>query len=260
MTDISQQPQQPVEPRPVEPRPVEPRPVAGLWATLGWFILALVLSQIVGTVVLILLRPDALTGGIDTLVKDGVVVALSNIPANAVQVIILALASRRRDWSFTEYLGLVWPAPRDAVVALWILVIFLLGYDALTYALGRDIVTPFQVDTYQSARKAGMLPVFWFALVIAAPIAEEIMFRGFLFRGWVTSERMAILGILIISALFAAIHIQYDWFGILQVFFIGLLFGLVRWRSGSTTLTILMHVLANLWATVETMIKVEWLS
>ena len=86
------------------------------------------------------------------------------------------------------------------------------------------------------------------------------MFRGFLFRGWVTSERRAILGILIISALFAAIHIQYDWFGILQVFFIGLLLGLVRWRSASTTLTILMHVFANLWATVETMIKVEWLS
>jgi len=252
MTEIGQ--------RPVEPRPAEPRPVAGLWATLGWFILALVSSQIVGTVVLVLLRPDALTGGIDTLVKDGVVVALSNIPANAVQVVILALASRRRDWSFTEYLGLVWPAPRDAVVALWILVIFLLGYDALTYALGRDIVTPFQVETYRSAREAGMLPLFSFALVIAAPVAEEIMFRGFLFRGWVTSERMAILGILLISALFAAIHIQYDWFGILQVFFIGLLFGLVRWRSGSTTLTILMHVLANLWATVETMIKVEWLS
>src|SRR5207249_801857 len=247
MTEISQE-------------PVEPRPVWGLWATLGFVILALVLSQTIGTVVLILLRPDALTGGVDTLVKDGVVVALSNIPANAVQVIVLALASRRRGWSITEYLGLVWPATRHLVLALWVLVVFLLGYDVLTYALGRDIVTPFQVDTYQSARDAGMLPLLWFALVIAAPVAEEIMFRGFLFRGWVTSERRAILGILIISALFAAIHIQYDWFGILQVFFIGLLLGLVRWRSASTTLTILMHVLANLWATVETMIKVEWLS
>jgi len=237
-----------------------PRAVWGLWATLGWFVLALVSSQIIGSVVLILLRPDALAAGMDALVKDGVVVALSNIPANVVQVIILALASRRPGWSFTEYLGLVRPASRDAVAALWILVMLLLGYDALTYALGRDIVTPFQVDTYRSAQSAGMLPLFWFALVIAAPVAEEIMFRGFLFRGWVTSERMAIPAILIISALFAAIHIQYDWFGILQVFFIGLLLGIVRWRTGSTTLTILMHVLANLWATVETMIKVEWLS
>jgi uncharacterized protein len=240
--------------------PVEPRPVWGLLATLGWVILALLLSQVIAGVVLILLRPDALSAGMDALVKDGVVVALSNIPANVVQVIILALAAHRLGWSFTEYLGLVRPASRDAVAALWILVMFLLGYDALTYVLGRDIVTPFQVDTYRSAQSAGMLPLFWFALVIAAPVAEEIMFRGFLFRGWVTSERMAIPAILIISALFAAIHVQYDWFGILQVFFIGLLLGLARWRTGSTTLTILMHVLANLWATVETMIKVEWLS
>jgi uncharacterized protein len=252
MTEIGQQP--------VEPRPVEPRPVAGLWATLGWFILALVSSQIVGTVVLILLRPDAITAGMDALVKDGVVVALSNIPANAIQVIVLALASRRRGWSITEYLGLVRPARRDVVVALSILVVFLLGYDALTYLLGRDIVTPFQVDTYRSAQNAGMLPLFWFALVIAAPVAEEIMFRGFLFRGWVRSERMAIPGILIISALFAAIHVQYDWFGILQVFFIGALLGLTRWKSGSTVLTILMHVLINVWATAQSMIKVEWLS
>jgi hypothetical protein len=217
-------------------------------------------SQIVGAVVLILLRPDAITAGMDTLMKDGVVVAASNIPANVIQVIVLALASRRRGWSATEYLGLTRPATRDVVIALSILVAFLLGYDALTYALSRDIVTPFQVDTYRSAQSAGMLPLLWFALVIAAPIAEEIMFRGYLYRGWVRSERMAIPGILIISALFAAIHVQYDWFGILQVFFIGLLFGLVRWKSGSTTLTILMHVLANFWATVETMIKVEWLS
>jgi membrane protease YdiL (CAAX protease family) len=37
------------------------------------------------------------------------------------------------------------------------------------------------------------------------------------------------------------------------------LLGWARWRSGSTLLTILMHVLANLWATIESMIKVEWL-
>jgi hypothetical protein len=244
----------------IDQKPVEPRAVAGLWATLGWVILALVSSQIVGAVVLLLLRPDAITAGMDALVKDGVVVALSNIPANAIQMIVLALASHRRGWSVTEYLGLIRPATRDVIVALSILVAFLLSYDALTYALGRDIVTPFQVDTYRSAQSAGMLPLFWFALVIAAPIAEEIMFRGYLYRGWVRSERMAIPGILIISALFAAIHVQYDWFGILQVFFIGLLFGLVRWKSGSTMLTILMHVFANFWATVETMIKVEWLS
>jgi uncharacterized protein len=240
----------------------ERRPPWGYIMTFVWVILAvLLLSPLIGIAALFLFRPDAISaGGVDLLIKDGAAIAISNVPANVVQVTVVALAARRPGWSVAEYLGLVRPATRDAVMALLILVPFLLGYDALTYLLGRDIVTPFQVDTYRSARDAGMLPLFWFALVIAAPVAEEIVFRGFLFRGWVRSERTALPVVVLISLLFAAIHMQYDWFGVLQVFFIGLVFGFVRWRTGSTLLTILMHVLANLWATIESMIKVEWLS
>ena len=247
MTDVSQE-------------TAAPRRPWGIWATLGWVILALVLSQVVAAAALVLVRPDAMLAGADLLLKDGVAIAISNIPANVVQIVVLALAARRPGWSAAEYLGLAWPKARAAVIAFAILVTFLLGYDAITNLLGRDIVTPFQVDTYRSAREAGMLPLLWLALVIAAPVAEEIIFRGFLFRGWVRSERAAVPGVVVISALFAAIHPQYDWFGILQVFFMGLLLGFARWRSGSTILTILMHVWINLWATAETMIKVEWLS
>jgi uncharacterized protein len=247
MTDISQE-------------TAAPRQRWGIWATLGWAILALVLSQVVAAAALVLVRPDAMLAGADLLLKDGVAIAISNIPANVVQIVVLALAARRPGWSAAEYLGLAWPKARAAVIAFAILVTSLLGYDAITHLLGRDIVTPFQVDTYRSAREAGMLPLLWLALVIAAPVAEEIIFRGFLFRGWVRSERTAVPGVVLISALFAAIHPQYDWFGILQVFFIGLLLGFTRWRSGSTILTILMHVWINLWATAQTMIKVEWLS
>ena len=58
----------------------------------------------------------------------------------------------------------------------------------------------------------------------------------------------------------AVIHIQYDWAGILQVFVIGLLLGWVRWRSNSTALPILLHVLFNAEATIETVIAVEYLT
>jgi hypothetical protein len=33
----------------------------------------------------------------------------------------------------------------------------------------------------------------------------------------------------------------------------------VRWRSRSTTLTIVLHVLINLESTIETMLKLRWL-
>jgi CAAX protease family protein len=239
---------------------IPPRSPWGLWATLGWVILAFVLSSVAGVVVVLIWRPEAIMSGGADMLRDGTLISITTVASSVVQVSTLALAARLARWPVGEYLGLVRPATRPALIAIAVLVVFLLGYDALTYLLGRDIVTPFQVDTYRTARDSGALPLLWLTFVILAPIAEEIMFRGFLYRGWVRSERSAIPGVLIISALFAAIHIQYDWFGILQVFFIGLLLAIARWRTGSTLLTILMHVLANFWATIESMIKVEWLS
>src|SRR5262249_2675623 len=89
---------------------------------------------------------------------------------------------------------------------------------------------------------------------------EEAMFRGFLFRGWARSARGAFPAIVVISAIWAVIHVQYDWFGIAQIFCTGLLLGWVRWRSGSALLTLAMHGAMNAWATVETIIKLDWLS
>jgi membrane protease YdiL (CAAX protease family) len=244
----------------IAPETAVPRTPWGLWATLGWVILAFVLSAVAGLVVLLIWRPDAIMSGGTDMLKDGPLISITTIASAVVQVGMLALAARLAHWPAGEYLGLVRPATRPALIAIAVLIVFLLGYDGLTYLLGRDIVTPFQVDTYRTARDSGSLPLLWLTFVIVAPIAEEIMFRGFLFRGWVRSERSAIPAILVISLLFAAIHVQYDWFGMLQVFFIGLLLAIGRWRSGSTLLTILMHLLANLWATIESMIEVEWLS
>jgi hypothetical protein len=50
-------------------------------------------------------------------------------------------------------------------------------------------------------------------------------------------------------------HVQYDWYGITQVFFIGMVLGWIRWRSGSTLLTIVLHILVNLESTIETLVK-----
>ena len=54
-------------------------------------------------------------------------------------------------------------------------------------------------------------------------------------------------------------HVQYDAFTLTQIFLIGSLLGWLRWASGSTLLTILLHMLANLAATIQAAIKVEWM-
>ena len=105
----------------------------------------------------------------------------------------------------------------------------------------------------------GSLALFFIAVVIVAPITEEIAFRGFLFRG-LSASWLGVAGttVLTTSAAWAAMHVQYDWSRSAQIFLIGLLLGWLRWASGSTLLTILLHVLANLAASVQAAIKVEW--
>jgi membrane protease YdiL (CAAX protease family) len=46
-------------------------------------------------------------------------------------------------------------------------------------------------------------------------------------------------------------HLQYDWFFFGEIFCIGLLLGYLRYRTGSIWLTIFVHGLNNLLATLQ---------
>jgi CAAX protease family protein len=239
--------------------PAAPRPPWGYWTTLGWAVLAAVLTMVIGGVALAAWRPDMAAAEFDPL-KDGQLLAATTLIWAIADIAVFATAARLARWPVGEYLGLIWASRREVLIALLVLAVFLLAVDVLSYFMGQDVVSPFQVDTYQSAKNSGDLALYWLSLTVVAPVNEEILFRGFLFRGWVRSARGALPGILAISVLFAIGHLQYDWFGMAQTFLVGALLGWVRWRSGSTLLTIVMHVIANVVATLETMVRVEWLS
>src|SRR5262249_17786771 len=153
----------------------------------AWAFGAAMLSMVIGVVVLLLWRPGSLADAADVL-KDGTIVSVTSIISTAVQVTVLVLLARLAEWPPGRYLALVPPSGRETLIGLGCLALFLPAGDGLSYLLGKDIVTPFQIDTYRSARDDGSLALLWFTLVVAAPVGEEIMFRGFLFRGWV-SER-----------------------------------------------------------------------
>jgi membrane protease YdiL (CAAX protease family) len=96
------------------------------------------------------------------------------------------------------------------------------------------------------------------AAILIAPAGEEAIFRGFLFRGWARSPRVLWPAIILISILWAMLHIQYDWAGVLQIFVIGLFLGWMRSRSGSLVLTFLLHALFNLEGTLETLALIHF--
>lgn len=229
----------------------------GAWASLGWLVAAFLLSAVTALVGYSLWldgKPPP-----DSKASDGVIIAIGAIVSVPVQVAVLAFAARLRGWDAPTYLGLTMPRRGEIIVAIACVIALELILGTLLLITGHDLVTPFQVEAYRTAQEAGALLWFLVAIVIFAPVGEEIAFRGFLYRGLARPGR-EVPAIVLIALFWALLHIQYDWVGILQVFAIGLLLGWIRWATGSTTLTIALHMLINLEAMIETAIKVEYLS
>ena len=229
----------------------------GYLATLGWAFLAFVVGQFAALAVLLWLR----LGDVNTMLTtpfDGKLVTLFILISNPISIAVIALAVRVARAPQAQYLALVRPPQRYLVIGLTSLVGLIVLGDALLYFGGYPLVTPFQLQSYQTAAAEGWLAAFWFGAIVVAPAGEEVLFRGFLFRGWARSERATWPAIIAISLLWAALHVQYDWTGIVQIFIIGLFLGWMRAKSGSTLLTFLLHGLFNLEGTLETVLQLHF--
>jgi membrane protease YdiL (CAAX protease family) len=228
--------------------------VWGLWATAGFATLAFVLGQAMGIAALTMVKNFDLTR-VD---YDGTAVAVYTLVGNPVEIITLVLATRLSGSDALAYLGLDIPRRRDIAIAAAGLMAVILVADGMTLALGKEMVPAFQLELHRTAQAEGTLPWLWLAILVAAPVGEELLFRGFMFRGFVHEPRDALPAILVLALIWSLLHVQYDWFGTAQVFLIGVLFGFVRWRSGSTTLVILLHMLLNLESVAETIFVMGW--
>ena len=133
---------------------------------------------------------------------------------------------------------------------------FQLASYAVPYLAGADMTSD-AIAQYRSAQTAGdpvWLPLFFaWPSFIAAPMVEESIFRGFLWRGWEAS-RLGARGTWLLSSLgFAAYHIpKVIGTNPLQVgiilfedLLLGLLLGWLRWRSGSTLPAMTGHFAYN---------------
>ena len=232
-----------------------PRPW-GFWKTTVWALMALAVAS-VSVVGVVAWRKNWDRFDLISGLQDPASLSLHVIVSNLLLILVLAFGARLSGWPVPRYLGLIAPRAHDFLYGTSAIALSLGAFEILNYLLGRESVTSFQTDSYRAAQAAGLLPVMWLAFVVFAPVGEEITFRGFLFRGWAAS-RLGVSGTILLSALtFTALHAHYDWFEALQVLWIGALFGWLRWRSGSTTLTILLHMAINLLATLLTAVKVH---
>jgi membrane protease YdiL (CAAX protease family) len=236
--------------------PQGPRPLRwGQWATLAWGVplaATAVLSQTLGAFGFVMwwrfLHPDQPITRAD-IATNGPLVAFSLAVSAPIVLGLLAIVVRASRVPLSEYLALKWPRWCEFGIGVAALAGVLLTTGAVAGLTGQE--TPeFMGATYNSAKMAGMLPLLMASFVFFGPLQEELLFRGFFFRGFARAFG-AWPAIALTSAVWAVTHVQYQWFFVGEIFALGMLFGWLRWRSGSTILTIALHAAVNGMALVE---------
>jgi membrane protease YdiL (CAAX protease family) len=203
------------------------------------------------------INPHSSAEEVKAVASHGAMIAAATIGAMPAAVAVLALAARLAHCRFADYLALVRPTRSDLLLGISILAVLLPLGDLTSWLTGRDIVPAFVVDAYRTARASNTVVVFILALVVAAPVMEELLFRGFLLRGYAASRLGPVGAVLLTSAAWASMHVQYEVFYVVQIFILGCVFGWLRLRSGATTLTLILHGLVNLTAITQTVYIAE---
>ena len=244
-----------VEAAPAAPAKKPPR-VWKFWGTLAWGLMifaAMCVGQIGLVAYFVLSRGGALDpASLITLVGNGRTIALSVLAGLPGVLAASWLAIRFTRISFADYLalrGFFWKWLLIGIVALAVLS---QGWDWVAHTVGHEVAPGFMSEVLKSARADNSLWILVLSFCVAAPLTEEFMTRGFLYRGWSESFLRPLGAIVLSTLVWTCMHLQYDAFFLGQVFSIGLLFGYLRYRSNSTWLTVILHGLNNLAATLQT--------
>jgi membrane protease YdiL (CAAX protease family) len=140
-----------------------------------------------------------------------------------------------------EYLGLIPPRLRDGLG--------LVGLVVLQYAYGLSSIEyqgpPQALNHYRQMQAAGLVLLSLWQSVVVAPVVEEILFRGFLFRGWAASRIGPAGAVVLTSAVWMAGHTDHPWPFLVYIFCVGLLYGAIRAWHGSMTTTLILHFIQN---------------
>lgn len=230
----------------------------GFWASTGFGILATIAWALFQWIAAILvfswlgINAQSSAEEIKAATSHGAMIAAATLGAMPAAVAVIAIAARLRGCSITDYLALRWPSRGDLVLGLVMLAVIIPLGDFASWVTGRDIVPAFVIDAYKTALSSHALVSFILALVVAAPLMEELLFRGFLLPGYAASRLGPIGAIALTSIAWASMHIQYETFYVAQIFILGCAFGWLRLRSGSTLLTLILHGIVNAVAILQT--------
>ena len=171
--------------------------------------------------------------------------AISYLITVPLQIWFIFWLLKRRKIDLSKNLGL-YHFNRNALI--YSLVAYVILYLVLTvYSYVFQISPP---EEFIKLIKATPFVLNFLMVVIGAPIVEELLFRGFLFTQLKTTKLGVNGSIILTSLIWTSIHLQYDLFLLIPIFFLGLLLGYLMHKYNSLYLVIIVHAVHNLQATL----------
>ena len=122
----------------------------------------------------------------------------------------------------------------------------LIAFDTLDRIIHKFIPPPdYIIDLGEIMKPDSTLGyIFLFlAVVIVAPIGEEIVFRGFLQRFLEKYWKDITRAVLVTSLFFAMIHFNPFW--TIQIYLLGVILGFLAWKTKSVIPSIILHIVNN---------------
>jgi len=155
---------------------------------------------------------------------------------------VTLVTSPERLWRRVVLARLSWRGLGRALLAAAAGYGIVLGYAAVVTALGWEPLIPKSTVPIETTRDPVTLALTGLVAVGTAPVAEELLFRGYLFGG--LANRLGFLpAAFLSSALFAANH--FDPGSIIPFTMVGMLLCALFWRAGSLWESMAMHMIFN---------------
>jgi membrane protease YdiL (CAAX protease family) len=155
-------------------------------------------------------------------------------------LLILLVIKLKRGSTIKHYLALRAPAIKQIALWLGVMILLIVSLEFLTVNV-ESFESSFMSDIILTTTS---LPILFLGIGIIGPIFEEILFRGFMFKGLETAWG-GHAAVWITTFIFTTIHMQYSLEVLLLLFPLGLMMGYSRMISGSLWVPILLHIVNN---------------
>ncbi|MFC2017902.1 lysostaphin resistance A-like protein [Chloroflexota bacterium] len=228
--------------------------VWGIWPTIGFGLIVSIVQLLVQIAVALVYRfvdsisdPDFDSSVFaENLDSDGLFLAIATIVSAVICIgLIVLFVKLRKGITLSEYLGLKPITRKHIFVVIGVFIGLMILAGIASVFIGETEDSEFTTEVYNTS----VWPVlFGIAVVVFAPAFEETFFRGFLFAGLRQSPIGTAGAIALTAIMWTLLHLQYEVSGMSVIFTLGIVLGIVRYKTGSLWTVILIHALWNLFA------------